>query len=79
MRACTCCVLSLGCVQIFVTSWTVARQVPLSMEFSHQEYWSGLPFPPSGGHPDPGIKLTSPVSPVLTGGFLTTEPPGNSL
>ena len=46
---------------------------PLSMEFSRQEYWSGLPFPPSGDLPNPGIK---PLSPALTGGFFTTEPPG---
>ena len=45
----------------------------LSMEFSGQEYWSGLPFPSPGDFPDPGIK---PTSPALAGGFLTTEPPG---
>ena len=44
-------------VQCFVTLWTVARQAPLSMGFSRQEYWSGLPFPPPGDLPDPGIKL----------------------
>ena len=41
-----------------------------------QEYWSGLPFPTAGDLPDPGIKPMSPVSPALTGRFLTTEPPG---
>ena len=42
-------------VRIFVTpEWTVACQAPLSMEFSRQEYWSGLPFPSPGGLPDPG-------------------------
>ena len=46
------------------------------MEFSRQEYWSGLPFPPPGNLTDPGIKLESPASPVLAGGFLTTEPLG---
>ena len=51
-----------------VTPWTVACQVPLSMEFSKQEYWSGLPFPSPGDLPDPGIK------PALAGGFFTTEP-----
>ena len=51
----------------------------LSMEFSHQEYWSGLPFPPPGDRPDPGIKLKSPASTALTGGFFTTEPPGKYL
>ena len=41
---------------LFVTPWTVARQAPLSMEFSRQEYWSGLPFPSPGDLPDPGIE-----------------------
>ena len=56
-----------------VTPWTVACQAPLSMEFSRQEYWSGLPFPPPEDLPDPGIE---PVSPALAGGFFTTEAPG---
>ena len=45
------------------------------MGFSRQEYWSGLPFPPSGDLPDPGIEPASPISPGLAGGFFTTEPP----
>ena len=53
--------------------WTVAHQAPLSMDFSRQEYWSGLPFPPLGDLPHPGIKF---ISPALAGGFFTTEPPG---
>ena len=57
----------------FATPWTVARQAPLSMEFSGQEYWSGLPFPLPGDLPNPGIE---PVSPALADGFFTTEPPG---
>jgi len=44
------------------------------MEFSRQEYWSGLPFPTPGDLPDPGIE---PTSPALAGGFFTTKPPGN--
>ena len=50
-----------GCsvVSDFVTPWTVARQAPLSMGFSRQEYWSGLPFPSPGDLPDPGIKCRS--------------------
>ena len=60
----------------FVTLWTVARQAPLSMGFSKQEYWSGLPFPPPGHLPDPGIKVAPPMSPTLAGGFFTTEPLG---
>ena len=55
-----------------VTSWTVACQAPLSMEFSRKENWSGLPFPPTGDLPDPGIELTSPV---LANGFFIAEPP----
>ena len=60
-------------VQLFVTLWTVAHQAPLSVGFSRQEYWSGLPFPPAGDIPDPGTK---PTSPALVGGFFTTELPG---
>ena len=55
-----------------VTPWTVAHQAPLSMEFSKQEYWSGLPFPFPGDLPNPGIE---PMSPALAGGFFTTELP----
>ena len=55
-------------VQLFVTPWTVAHQAPLSMGFSRQEYWSGLPFPSSGDLPDPGME---PTSPALAGGFFT--------
>ena len=44
-----------------VTSWTTARQAPLSMGFSRQEYWSGLPFPSPGDLPNPGIELRSPA------------------
>ena len=58
-------------VQLFVTPWTVARQAPLSMEFSQQEYWSGLPFPPSGNLLDPGIVFL--MSSALAGGFFTTS------
>ena len=46
------------------------------MEFSRQEYWSWLPFPPPGDRPDPGNEPMSPASPALAGGFFTTEPPG---
>ena len=49
------------CIQLFETPWTVAPQAPLSMGFSRQEYWSGLPFPPPGDLPDPGTELTSPA------------------
>ena len=59
---------SLSCVWPFVTPWTVARQAPLSMGFSRQEYWGGLPFPPLGDLPDPG---TEPRSLALAGRFFT--------
>ena len=62
-----------SCVQLFMTLWTVACQAPLSMGFSRQEYWSGLPFPSPGDLPNPGIELTSLVSPELAGGFFTTR------
>ena len=55
------------------TLWTVARQAPLSMGFSRQEYWSGLPCPPPGNLPDPGIEPTSLTSPALRGEFFTTR------
>ena len=53
-----------------------ACQAPLSLEFSRQEYWSGLPFPTPGDLPNPGIKPASLASPALAGGFFTTVPPG---
>ena len=54
------CMLScFSCVQLCATLWTVAHQAPLSMGFSRQEHWSGLPCLPPGDLPDPGIKPTS--------------------
>ena len=64
-----------SCVRLFATPWTVA---PLSMGFSRQEYWSGLPFPSLGGLPNPGVKLESPGSLALAGGFFTTVLPGQA-
>ena len=69
------CAQSLSLVRLFVTPWTVACQAPLSMGFSRQEYWSGLPFPSTRDLPDPGIEPASSVSPALAGGF-PTMPPG---
>ena len=69
--------LLFNCVQFFATPWTVALQAPLFMEFSRQEYWSGLPFPTPQDIPDPGIEPESLASPALTDGFFTTAPPGN--
>ena len=65
-------------VQLFVIPWSVANNTPLSMEFSRQEYWSGVPFPPPGDLPYPGIKPMSLASPVLAGRFFTTAPLGKS-
>ena len=58
---------------IFVTLWAIAHQVPLSMGFSRQEHWSGLPFPSPGDHPNPEVKPTSLASPALAGRFFTTS------
>ena len=63
----------LGHVQLFATPWTVAYQAPQSMEFSRQEYWSGLPFPSPGDLLDPGIESRSPT---LQADALPSEPPG---
>ena len=60
-------------VQLFVIPWTIACQAPLSMGFSRQEYWIGLPCPPPGDLPDPGIELASLTSLTLSGGFFTTS------
>ena len=72
-KACCSLAQSLSRFQLFATPWTGARQAPLSMEFSRQESWSGLPFPPPGDLPNPGIK---PTSPALAGGFFVSDPPG---
>ena len=63
-------------VQLFATTWIVARQASLSIRFSRQEYWSGLPFPSPGDLPDLGIEHVSLASPALAGVFFTSEPPG---
>ena len=66
-------VKSLSHVQLFATPWTVAYQAPLSMGFSRQECWSGLPFPSPGDLPNPGIE---PRSPALQVDSLLAEPQG---
>ena len=63
-------------VRLFVTPWTVTYQASLSMGFSRQEYWSGLPFPSRVDLPDPGIE---PKSPILQAVALLSEPPGKLL
>ena len=69
------CVIAcmLSCVQLFATPWTIAHQASLYIEFSRQEYWSGLPFPPSGHLPSPRIKPVSPGSSPLACGFFSTS------
>ena len=62
-----------SCVRLSVTPWTAAHQAPPSMGFSKQEYWGGLPCPPPGDLPDPGIESASLVSPALADGFFTTR------
>ena len=64
------CIILFCHVRLFVTSWTIARQSPPSMEFSRQEYWSGLPFPSPRDLPDPGIE---PRSPALQAYSLPSE------
>ena len=65
-HCCSCCLVAKSCLTL------LPPQAPLSMEFSSQEYWSGLPFPFPGHLPNPGIE---PTSPAMAGGFFTTEPP----
>ena len=71
------CVLSH--FRLLTTPWTIACQVLLSVEFAWQEYWSGLPFPPPGHFPDPGIEPVSLVPPALAGGLFTTAPLGRPM
>ena len=78
------CVLShFSHVLLFVTLWTLACQASLSLRFSRQEYWSGLPCPPPRDRPDPGTEPTSLTSPALAGRFFNTratwEPPSHQL
>ena len=67
------CTKSFSHVQLSVIPWTVAHQAPLSMGFSRQEYWSGLPCPLPGYLHDPGIEPTFPISPALAGRSFTTS------
>ena len=70
MKYVLCCVMH-SHLWLFVTPWAVALQAPLSMEFSRQEYWSGLPFPSPGNLPNTEVELTSLVSSAWAGGFFT--------
>ena len=69
------CACSVTHIWLFVTPWTVPCQAPLSMEFSRQEYWNGLPFPTPGDFPDLGMKPAPLASPTLAGRFFTIVPP----
>ena len=69
----TCMLSCFSHVRLCATPWTVACQAPLSMGFSRQEYWSGVPFPSLGDLPDPGINPASLMSPALPALFFTTS------
>ena len=71
VRASCACTPSCFSVVDSATLWTVDPQAPLSLGFSRKEYWSGLPCPPPGDLPDPGIESASLMSPALAGGFFT--------
>ena len=73
---CAMCTQLLSHVRLFVTSWTVAPQAPLSKGFSRHEYWSGLPCPPPGVLSNPVIK---PRSPAFQGDSLPSEPTGKPI
>ena len=85
MRLCACIEmhacspLVIQCVRLAVTPRAVARQAPLSMNFLRQEYWSGLPCPPAGNLPNPGIEPLSPASLALAGRFFTMCLLGNPI
>ena len=70
---CCCCLVAKSVSDSFATPCVLTCQVPLSMGFPRQEYWSGLSFPSPGDLPDPAIK---PIYPALPSGFFATEPPG---
>ena len=72
ISVCVCVLSRFSYVQLFATLWTIARQASLSMEFSRQECWSGLPFLSPGDLPDPGIEPVSPTAPTLTARFFPT-------
>ena len=73
IKVCTCVLSLFSHVRLFAAPWTVARQTPLSMELSRQEYWSRLLFPAPGDLPNPGIEPESLASPALADGFFTTS------
>ena len=70
---CVCVVSRFSSFQLCATLWSVAHQASLPMGFCRREYWSGLPCPPPGDLPNPGIKPESLMSPALAGRFFTTR------
>ena len=72
------CLITQSC-PLFENLWTLVCQTPLSMGFSRQEYWHGLPFPSPGDLPHAGIERVSLASPALAGRFFTTASPGKPL
>ena len=79
LRGVCVCVCVCSQVQVCATLWTAAPQAPLAMGSSRQEHWGGLPCPPPGDLPDPGMDPVSLESPALAGGFFTSAPPGEPL
>ena len=79
IHLCCVCVQLLHCVLLFVTLWIVTHQAPLSVGFSRQQYWRGLPCPHLGDVPNPVIELVSLTSPTLAGRFFTTSTPSEAL
>ena len=77
IQPCACVLSCFSRFRLFATLWTVARQASLSMGFSRQEYWSGLPCHPTGDLPYPGIEPTSPVLPALQADSLPLSHPGS--
>ena len=75
----TCVYCRFSQVQLFATPWTAALQAPLSMRFSKQDYWSGLPFSSPGDLPDPGIQPAPLSAPALAGSFFALAPPGTTM
>ena len=73
---CVCVLIGFSHVQLFLTLWGIVCQAPLSMVFSRQEYWSGLPWPPPGDLPDSGTEPAFFSSPALSGRLLPLVPPG---
>ena len=73
MCVCACILSRFSCVRLFVTPWTIAHQAPLSMGILQARILSGLPCPPPGDLPHPGIEPTSLMSPAWADGFFTTS------